>query len=72
MGHEHIRPTRTGAWGITVPTGMAKMEIQSEEFATHASFKRKSFGAHQIQSLGDSDLAKFLKYCPEADFMING
>ena len=28
MGHEHIRPTRTGAWGITVPTGMAKMEIQ--------------------------------------------
>ena len=29
MGHEHIRPTRTGAWGITVPTGMAKMEIQS-------------------------------------------
>ena len=29
MGHEHIRPTRTGAWGITVPTGMAKMEIQT-------------------------------------------
>ena len=30
MGHEHIRPTRTGAWGITVPTGMAKMEIQTD------------------------------------------
>ena len=34
MGHEHIRPTRTGAWGITVPTGMAKMEIQM--YTTHA------------------------------------
>ena len=30
MGHEHIRPTRTGALGITVPTGMAKMEIQTK------------------------------------------
>ena len=27
MGHEHIRPTRTGGRCITVRTGTAKMEI---------------------------------------------
>ena len=27
MSHEHIRPTRTGAWCVTVPNGTAKMEI---------------------------------------------
>jgi Carboxypeptidase regulatory-like domain len=27
MSHEHIRPTRTGAWSTIVPTGTAKMEI---------------------------------------------
>ena len=31
MGHEHIRPTRMGAWCITVPTGTAKMEIPVKE-----------------------------------------
>ena len=43
-----------------------------ERFATHTRFARMSFGAHQIQSLSDADLARFLRYCPEADFMING
>ncbi len=41
-----------------------------EKFATHKRFKRMSFGAHQVQSLGEAELAKFLRYCPEAAFML--
>jgi hypothetical protein len=32
MSHEHIRPTRTGAWCIPVPTGTAKMEIPDKGY----------------------------------------
>ena len=58
MGHEHIRPTRTGAWGITVPTGMAKMEIQNYRIASLMNLARHK-KTHFLHDLSDRGIERF-------------
>jgi hypothetical protein len=42
-----------------------------EKFSTQMNFACRSFGAHQIQRLGESALQRFLEYCPEARVILN-
>jgi len=52
MGHEHIRPTRTGAWCKRVPTGTAKMEIPVNTANFGASYSGNASSVYFRQPTG--------------------
>jgi hypothetical protein len=58
------------AFHIELIGGKVGQSEKCAEFSTQISFEAKSFGCHKIIQLSVSDKAKFLQYCPEADFLL--
>ena len=58
------------AFHIDLIKGRVGRDSECARFSTQEVFLEKSFGAHQINKLSETDQRAFLEYCPEATILL--